>query len=234
MFRARADRLCKQILYLGIFTASSIILNCHNHAHEEEGSRLIVGMANGVIEEDRADRSRATGAVNKYNSRVEIYAEIQAASHPVLPSNAMVTYLDEGAANIVYSLSVPLPHDETPSLYLDAFPNTQRRTDGFNFWDGKPSFHSEIHVSHSFSHSSSSFMSCVIIFSSSFTAVTPFSERNNVYPSHQNHVLTPFQASFYVYVKNYPGQLHVLLHKQTSCWIYIPSSTASILSNNTW
>lgn len=35
------------------------------------------------------------------------YQAILAAEHPVLPAGAVVQYVNEGAANIVYSLSVP-------------------------------------------------------------------------------------------------------------------------------
>ena len=170
------------------------------------------------MEEERTGHSNATGAATKESSRTEIYTDIQAVSHPVLPSNAIATYLDEGAANIVYSLSVPPPHEKPASSYRDAFPNTQHRTDGFSFWDGKSSFHSAIHVSLSFSQSFSLLMSCVIIFLFSDKAVTPFSERNNIYPLclFESRVDPPLQANCYVYAKNYHGQLLVLLHKETS------------------
>lgn len=102
-------------------------------------------MANGVIEEERAGRSNATGAGTKDSSRAEVYASIQAAPHPVLPSNAIVTYMDEGAANIVYSLLVP-PQEEPTRSYQEAFPEWQNRTDGFSFWDGKTSFRLLSHV----------------------------------------------------------------------------------------
>jgi hypothetical protein len=118
----------------------------NNHAEKEKGLTLDDRMANGVAEEDRAGRSNGLPAATGDFSKAEIYADIQAASHPVLPSNAIVTYMDEGAANIVYSLSVPPPHEEPASSYLDAFPSSQNRSDGFNFWDGKNSFHSSIHV----------------------------------------------------------------------------------------
>lgn len=101
-------------------------------------------MANRVVEEERGGRSNATGAATKDSSRAEIYADIQVVSHPVLPRNAIVTYMDEGAANIVYSLSVP-PQEEPASSCRDDFPVSHHRTDGFRFWDGKPSFHTSIH-----------------------------------------------------------------------------------------
>jgi hypothetical protein len=103
-------------------------------------------MANGVTEEERTGHSNATYTATKDSPRTEIYADIQAASHPVLPINANARYLDEGSANIVYSLSVPPPREEPSRSYGDAFPNTQNRTDGFSFWDGKTSFHSSIYV----------------------------------------------------------------------------------------
>jgi len=106
-------------------------------------------MANGVIEEDKVRRSGVTGPVTKDPSRAEIYYEIQAVSHPVLPSNAIVTYLDEGAANIVYSLSIPPPLIEPASSYRNAFPKTHSEREGFTFWDGKPPFQSAIHISFS-------------------------------------------------------------------------------------
>lgn len=108
-------------------------------------------MANGVMEEERVDRSEVTGPTNEDASRAEIYEDIQAASHPVLPSKSVVAYLDEGAANIVYTLSVPSPHEDPSRSYQDAFPKVQRRADELGFWDGILSFCSTIHVSFHFS-----------------------------------------------------------------------------------
>lgn len=175
-------------------------------------------MANGVMEEERTGRSNATVTAKNDSSRAEICTDIQAPSHPVLPSNAIVTYMDEGAANIVYSLSVPPPQEEPASSYRDSFPNTQHTRESFSFWDGKSSFHSAIHVSLSSSQSLGLLMSCVIIFLFSDKAVTPFSERNNIYPLYlfESRVDPLLQANCYVYAKNYHGQLLVLLHKQTS------------------
>jgi hypothetical protein len=110
-------------------------------------------MANRVIEEERAGRSNAAGAATKDSAKARIYADIQAASHPVLPSNATVTYMNEGAANVVYSLSLSPPSEELASSYRDPFLNSQNGTDGFKFWDGKsPFIHSAISLFHSCNH----------------------------------------------------------------------------------
>jgi len=127
-------------------------------------------MANGVVEEEKAGRSNTLRATTKDSSSAGIYNDIQAASHPVLPSNAIITYMDEGAANVVYSLSVPHPLEESTSSYRDVSLNLQNRRDGFSFWDGKSPF----------IQSSESLMALVFKFLSSDIAVTPFSERNNI------------------------------------------------------
>jgi hypothetical protein len=137
-------------------------------------------MANGVIEEEKAGRSNTLRATTKDSSRAGIYNDIQAASHPVLPSNAIITYMDEGAANVVYSLSVPHPFEESTSSCWDASPNSQNRRDGFGFWDGKSPFIHPVMSRFHFIQSSESLMAFVFILLSSDIAVTPFSERNNI------------------------------------------------------
>lgn len=122
-------------------------------------------MANGFMEEERTGHSNATGPATKDPSRAEICIDIQAASHHELPSNAIATYMDEGSANIVYSLSGPPSDEETARSYRDAFPNTQNRTDGFSVLDGKVSFRSSIHVTLFLRQSPDLLMSVIIFLS---------------------------------------------------------------------
>jgi hypothetical protein len=100
-------------------------------------------MANGSMEkaEEMTTNFRAVGSVTGYISDVESYTGLWPASHPVLPRNAIATYLDEGASNIVYRLSLPPTHGELASFHPNVFPNPRNNGDSLRFWKGEASDH---------------------------------------------------------------------------------------------
>jgi hypothetical protein len=97
-------------------------------------------MANEVVEEEKANGNAEERTSVKRASTAELYADFQTAPHPVLPSNARVEYFDEGAANIVYKLSLEpsLGHQER---YKNVFPNLGKRP-AWSLWDGKAAIRS--------------------------------------------------------------------------------------------
>jgi hypothetical protein len=175
------------------------------HHEKEKGSTIIDSMANEIVEEGTSNGNAEEKVRLKRAQTAELYADIRTASHPVLPSTASVTYMDEGAANIVYSLSIPPPYED-PERYQDVFPNSGKRP-AWTLWDGKQAFHSSSRVNISFNQALNSSNIILVVFLSSPTLVTPFLHRNNLYPKSRADLV---QANCYVYARNYHGQLHAL------------------------
>lgn len=115
------------------------------HHEKGEASTLIEDMANGVVKEETANGDPEEKARLKRANTVELYDDILTASHPILPSNARVTYMNEGAANIVYNLSVD-SFDKEPEKYKETVPNSQSERARLSIWDGRTTFCSSIHV----------------------------------------------------------------------------------------
>lgn len=98
-------------------------------------------MANGIMADGTANGTAdETAKLGRQANAAEIFSEIQTASHLVLPSNAIIAYMNEGAANIVFSLTIPRPHQDPENSYRTAVSQSRKNRDGFGFWDGKSYF----------------------------------------------------------------------------------------------
>ncbi len=94
----------------------------------------------------------ANGEGRVATPELDHYTDLLSKKHPVLPSNACVGYLAEGAANVVYTINIPPPtpgESELPS-YGDGTPpptetdfrlEEQPEEDDRNIWDGGEAFH---------------------------------------------------------------------------------------------